>query len=66
MGGFDRERSQTLLEIPDDYEVQAVVAIGHQAARETLPEDLQAREQPSPRIPLQRLAAAGRFNPDTL
>ncbi|MFZ6045404.1 nitroreductase family protein [Pseudomonas sp. CR3202] len=66
MGGFDRQRSQALLEIPDDYELQAVVAIGHQAARETLPDDLQAREQPSPRVPLQRLAAAGRFSPDIL
>ncbi|WP_207390857.1 nitroreductase family protein [Phytopseudomonas dryadis] len=66
MGGFDRERARALLQLPADYALQAAVAIGHQGARDSLPEDLRAREQPSQREPLQRLVAEARFAPDLL
>lgn len=66
MGGFDRERARLLLGVPDDYDVHVAVAIGRRAARDSLPDDLQAREQPNQREPLQRLAAEGRFDPALL
>lgn len=62
MGGFDRDRARSLLAVPEDYEFQAAVAIGYRAARETLPDDLQARELPSQREPLEKLASEGKFS----
>lgn len=61
MGGFDRTRARELLEIPADYEIHAAVAIGHQGARDALPDDLQARELPSQRAALETLVSQGRF-----
>ncbi|TBV08062.1 nitroreductase family protein [Stutzerimonas kirkiae] len=66
MGGFDGARARVALEVPEDYEFQAAVAIGHLASPDTLPEDLRKREQPSLREPLRKLAAEGRFNSDIL
>jgi nitroreductase len=62
MGGFDRVRARSLLEVPEDYEFQVAVAIGYRGAREALPEDLQAREAPSSRESLAKLASEGRFS----
>lgn len=61
MSGFDSERARTLLAVPADYAIQAAVAIGYQAPRENLPEDLQSRELPSQRHALSQLVAQGRF-----
>lgn len=66
MGGFDRERARALLGVPADYDIHVAVAIGRRAERDSLPDDLRAREQPNQREPLQRLAAAGRFDPALL
>lgn len=62
IGGFDRDRARDLLEVPDDYKIEIVIAIGHQSSPDQLPEDLRAREQPSQRNPLTRLVAEGRFS----
>jgi len=61
IGGFDRDRARQLLGVPDDYKVEIAIAIGRQAERHYLPVELQEREQPSPRHPVQALVAEGRF-----
>lgn len=61
IGGFDRERARQLLGVPEDYKVEIAIAIGRQADRSYLPEELQAREQPTPRHALPSLVAEGRF-----
>jgi len=61
IGGFDREAARSALAIPADYQPQAVIAIGKRGDKAQLPEALQAREFPSPRLPLSALAAEGRF-----
>ena len=61
MIGFDQDRVRALLGVPDEYALQAVVAIGRQGERGVLPEHLQPREQPSPRRPLADSVARGRF-----
>jgi len=61
IGGFDKEKARQLLAIPDEYTVEAVIAIGRQADKGILPESLQAREEPSLRNPVSAFAAAGRF-----
>lgn len=61
MGGFDPEGAREALNIPEDYEVHAVVAIGYQDEREKLPEAYQAREVPSERRPLSETVFEGSF-----
>ena len=59
MGGFDAALLKTALELPDDAQVHAVVAIGKRGPKEALPEGLQARELPNDRLPLSAIAAEG-------
>lgn len=61
MAGFDYARAKTELQIPDGYEVQAMVAIGILADAATLPDDLREREIPSGRKELSQLCAEGPF-----
>ena len=61
MGGFDRERAAEELAVPDEFAVQAMVAIGERAPPETLPEDLREREQPSDRKPVAEIVHRGGF-----
>src|SRR5436853_2468560 len=46
MEGFDYERARTELRIPDEFEIEAMAAIGKPGAKELLPEKLRARESP--------------------
>ncbi|WNS75715.1 nitroreductase family protein [Bacillus sp. DTU_2020_1000418_1_SI_GHA_SEK_038] len=49
MTGFDFEAARKVLDIPEKYAINALVAIGYQGEKEDLPEILQQRENPSPR-----------------
>ena len=62
IGGFDREQARSLLGVPDGYQVEIAIAIGKLASRDSLSEELQAREQPTQRNPLHSLIAEGQFN----
>jgi nitroreductase len=62
IGGFDRAKALAALGVPEGYQAQAVIAIGRQGDKAQLPEVLQAREQPSDRLPLSAIAAEGRFS----
>ncbi len=62
IGGFDREKARDILNIPQGFHVEILIAIGKQAAKNTLPEDIQAREHPTPRKPLMYFVAEGDFN----
>ncbi len=57
MGGVDREKARTLLEIPADYQIAAAIALGYQDDPETLGnEDLIKRElAPRNRKPLDEI-----------
>jgi nitroreductase len=61
MGGFDRNKARTELQVPEEYELQIVVAIGYQGEKSDLSEELQEREKPSDRRPLQDLLSEGTF-----
>jgi nitroreductase len=37
MAGFDHEKAKTELDIPDDYQVEAIVAIGKKGSKQYLP-----------------------------
>jgi nitroreductase len=55
MEGFDYDKTRQDLQIPDDYTVEAMAAIGKRAPAEKLPPDLKKREFPSDRRPLDQI-----------
>ncbi len=61
MSGFEPEKARKILNIPEEYELHAVVAIGYRGEREALPEALQEREKPSMRRPLSESVYEGEF-----
>lgn len=63
MEGFDYEKARRELKIPDEYQVEAMAAIGKPAPKESLAPDLQKKEAPSPRRPLQEIIMEGMFKP---
>lgn len=61
MAGFDRERARTELRVPDDFSVEAMVALGRPGNVEDLPQPLRERETPSPRKPIRDIMMEGAF-----
>lgn len=61
MQGFDYEKARRVLNVPDDYDVEAMVAIGRPGDIEELPDDLQDQEEPKGRKPLSEIAIPGGF-----
>jgi nitroreductase len=61
MQGFDYERAREELGIPDEYQVEAMVAVGRPGPRDALPEKLQAVESPNERRPLAQMVCEGPF-----
>lgn len=61
MQGFDYDRARQVLNIPDDYEVEAMIAIGKPGKKENLPEKFREREFPSARRKVSEIAFEGKF-----
>ena len=61
MVGVDFDRAFADLDVPQGFRVEAAIAIGRIGDKTSLPEGLQAREQPSDRQPLSAIAMEGRF-----
>ena len=61
MEGFDYARAKTELGVPDEFEVNAMIAIGKRGPREKLPEKVRAMEQPNDRKPLREILFNGAF-----
>lgn len=62
MQGFDYERARTVLNIPEEFQVEAMAAVGRPGRSEQLPEQLQARETPNDRRPLAQSVCEGPFS----
>lgn len=61
MQGFDYQRAQNDLDIPEEYTVEAMIAVGKLGKKEDLPVELQAREFPSSRKELSAFVFKGKF-----
>ena len=61
MQGFDYVRARTVLAIPDDFQVEAMAAVGKPGPKESLPEELQKRELPNDRKKLAETVCEGVF-----
>lgn len=61
MEGFDYDKAKKDLEIPEDYNVEAMVAIGKHGKVEDLSKELQEKEAPGDRKPLKEIVMHGKF-----
>ncbi|HSW72621.1 MAG TPA: nitroreductase family protein [Chlamydiales bacterium] len=61
MEGFDYVKAKKVLKIPDEFQVEAMAAVGKLAPKESLPPELQKREAPSSRKPIAEIAMEGHF-----
>ena len=61
MAGFDYVKAQKNLEVPIDFDVMAMVAIGKRGPKEKLSAELQSREVPNTRKPLSDIVMQGKF-----
>ncbi len=61
MQGFDYERARTDLSIPEEFQVEAMAAVGRPAKVEDLPAELREREAPSDRRKLAQTICEGKF-----
>ncbi len=61
MAGIRFDEIRQRLSIPHNFHIEIAVAIGRQAEPSRLPPSLRQRETPSSRLPLDRIAFAGRF-----
>jgi nitroreductase len=59
MQGFDYEKARVDLEIPTDFEVMAMIAIGKKGPKKNLPPELQEKEKPTDRKPLKDIIMEG-------
>lgn len=59
MQGFDYERAQRELNLSEEYQAEAMVAVGHPGSPESLSHELREREFPSSRKPLSEIAFEG-------
>lgn len=61
MAGFDVDKARQVLNIPDDFSIIAMVAVGHPGDPDKLPENLRAAETPSGRRKIEEFALEGGF-----
>jgi nitroreductase len=62
MQGFDYDRARSALNIPADFQVDAMAAVGKPGDAQQLPENLRAREHPNDRRPITETVRAGAFS----
>lgn len=61
MQGFDYEKARIVLEVSDKFDIMAMIAVGKRGPKEYLSEELQSKEIPNDRKPLQEIVMEGKF-----
>jgi len=61
MQGFDYNQARKELDVPENFDVMAMIAIGKLGKKENLPLDLKEREYPSDRKPLEEIVMEAKF-----
>jgi nitroreductase len=62
MQGFDYERARTELKIPDEFQIEAMAAVGRPGDPSLLPEKLRTKESPNDRRKLSESICEGAFS----
>ena len=63
---FDYARAKTSLNVPDDFTVEAMAAVGRPGPKDDLPPQHLTRELPSQRKPVTELVFAGPYRADVV
>jgi nitroreductase len=61
MSGFDFDKAAKTLALPDNYQVECMLAIGKPGPLDKLPKEIADKETPSDRKPLETIAMEGNF-----
>ncbi|MBX3440051.1 MAG: nitroreductase family protein [Planctomycetaceae bacterium] len=62
MAGFDRSKAKAALNVPEEYDVEVMIAVGLPGNPDDLPKDYRDMDRkPTSRKPLAEIAAEGRF-----
>lgn len=61
MVGFDYNKARKILNVPEDYDIEAMLAVGTQGDVEDLHERMQKSEKPNERKKVKEFAFMGRF-----
>ena len=61
MAGFDAERARSELKVPDDFQVECMIALGRPGLLEDLSKEQQKMERPSDRNPISAFTFEGAF-----
>ena len=62
MQGFDYDKARELLEVPEEFTIEAMFVVGKRADKEKLSEELQEREVPKGRKEMGEILAEGKFD----
>ena len=62
MAGFDYDRAKATLNVPDDFSVEAMAAVGKPGPKADLPPQHLSRELPSQRKPVIELVFEGPYS----
>jgi hypothetical protein len=62
MQGFDYQKAREVLQIPENYNVEAMFVIGKKGKKKDLPKELREKEVMSDRKPLNQIVFEGNFN----
>lgn len=61
MQGFNHIGAKAAMNLPDNFDPLIMIAVGHRAAADSLPDSLRERENPTPRKQLSELVFAGPY-----
>jgi nitroreductase len=62
IGGFDAKAARKVLQVPEEFEIEAFIALGRPAEKSALPDDFQGLENPSGRKPVSEFVREGIFS----
>jgi len=61
MGGFNANKAQQVMRVPEEYAVEVMIAVGKPGNKDDLPDPLREREKPSGRKSLAEIVMEGAF-----
>jgi|SRR5690625_2814622 len=61
LGGFNRDKAREALQLPNEYDFHAIVAVGYYDKKADLPSSIKEREVPSLRNPIDQFVFKGKY-----
>ncbi|MDB5084382.1 MAG: Nitroreductase family protein [Bacilli bacterium] len=61
MGGFDRDKARSLLNIPEQFDLHVVISLGYRGDKDSLEPGMRESEFPSPRRPMREVIYQGKY-----